>query len=110
MQGRWTEVEKLGVQVMETRKGVLGPEHPDTLMSMWNLSYALKELYRHVEAISDSLLQACVRLQDRLLSPTHPDTVDATADLEAWKNLYSVGSSLSGGLATIVSFGMEGVR
>ena len=110
MQGRWTEVEKLGVQVMETRKGVLGPEHPDTLMSMWNLSYALKELYRHVEAISDSLLQACVRLQDRLLSPTHLDTVDATADLEAWKNLYSVGSSLSGGLATIVSFGMEGVR
>jgi hypothetical protein len=30
-QGRWTEAEKLDVQVMETRKTVLGPEHPDTL-------------------------------------------------------------------------------
>ena len=70
-------------------------EHPDTLMSTWNLYYTLKELHRHVEAISESLLQACVRLQDRLLSPTHLNTVDATADLEAWKNLYSVGSSLS---------------
>ena len=33
-QGRWTEAEKLFVQVMETEKTVLGPEHPDTLTSM----------------------------------------------------------------------------
>ncbi|KAN0070808.1 hypothetical protein V8E54_010973, partial [Elaphomyces granulatus] len=30
-QGRWTEAEKLHVQVMVTRKTVLGPGHPDTL-------------------------------------------------------------------------------
>ena len=33
-QGRWTEAEMLEVQVMETFKTVLGPEHPDTLTSM----------------------------------------------------------------------------
>jgi Tetratricopeptide repeat len=71
------------VKVMETSKTILGPEHPDTLMSMWNLSLTLEKLDRHVEALS--LLQACVRLQDRLLGPAHPHTVAATADLEAMK-------------------------
>ena len=68
---------KLFVQVMETFKTVLGPEHPDTLMSMWSLSHTLKELYRYAEALS--LLQACVRLQNRRLDP-YRYTVDATAD------------------------------
>src|SRR5467141_1039476 len=38
-QGRWTEAEKLDVQVMKARKTVLGPKHPDTLASMHNLAY-----------------------------------------------------------------------
>ena len=29
-QGRWKDAEELGVQVMETRKRVLGQEHPRT--------------------------------------------------------------------------------
>jgi len=33
-QGRWTEAEKLNVQVVQTRKQYFGPEHPDTLTSM----------------------------------------------------------------------------
>jgi Tetratricopeptide repeat len=36
--GRWKEVEELEVQVMETRKRVLGQEHPDTLSSIANLA------------------------------------------------------------------------
>ena len=35
-QGRWKEAEELEVQVMETRKRVLGEEHPSTLTSMVN--------------------------------------------------------------------------
>jgi hypothetical protein len=35
--GRWTEAEALEVVVMDTRKRVLGEEHPDTLTSMANL-------------------------------------------------------------------------
>jgi tetratricopeptide (TPR) repeat protein len=37
-QGRWKEAEELEVQVMETRKRVLGQKHPDTLTSMANLA------------------------------------------------------------------------
>ena len=37
-QGRWAEAERLGVQVMETTKAELGPEHPDTLTRMANLA------------------------------------------------------------------------
>ena len=59
------------------------------LVSMWNLSHALKELGRYGEALS--MLQACVQLQDRRLGPAHPSTVAATADLKAWQRLYPVG-------------------
>jgi Tetratricopeptide repeat len=41
-QGRWAEAEKLNVQVMETRKTVLGLEHLDTLTSV----AALASTYR----------------------------------------------------------------
>jgi tetratricopeptide repeat protein len=37
-QGRWTEAEKLFVQVLETEKTVLGPGHSDTLISMSHLA------------------------------------------------------------------------
>jgi hypothetical protein len=36
--GRWKEAERLRVQVMESRKRVLGEEHPDTLTSMANMA------------------------------------------------------------------------
>jgi tetratricopeptide repeat protein len=74
------EAEKLFVQVMET---VLGPEHPNTPMSMWHLSFALKGLGRRAEALS--LLQDCVQLQEQRLGPTHPGTISATARLKAWQ-------------------------
>src|SRR5438045_2386777 len=35
--GEWKKAEELEVQVMDTRKRVLGAEHPDTLSSMANL-------------------------------------------------------------------------
>jgi Tetratricopeptide repeat len=36
--GRWNEAEKLQVDVVELRKRLLGAEHPDTLLSMANLT------------------------------------------------------------------------
>ncbi|KAH8696323.1 hypothetical protein BGW36DRAFT_380691 [Talaromyces proteolyticus] len=68
---------------METRKTVLGPEHPDTLGSMWNLSFTLKDLGRYSEALS--MLETCVRLQKQLLGPSHPHTIMAAMALEAWQ-------------------------
>jgi len=40
---RWTEAEKMDMQVMETRKRVLGEEHPDTLTSMNNLAFTIQK-------------------------------------------------------------------
>jgi len=37
-QGQWKEAMELFLQVVETRKRVLGKEHPDTLTSMANLA------------------------------------------------------------------------
>ena len=62
------------------RKTVLGPDHPDTLTSMNNLSHTLKKLRRHDEALS--MLQACVQLQNQRLGPSHPDTVDCYSHSE----------------------------
>jgi hypothetical protein len=41
-EGQWNEAERAFLQVMETRKTVLGPEHPDTLTSMNNLAITWK--------------------------------------------------------------------
>jgi tetratricopeptide repeat protein len=49
-QGRWTEAEKLQVQVMETFKTVLGPEHHSTLTSMNNLALTYRAQGRWAEA------------------------------------------------------------
>jgi hypothetical protein len=68
---------------MNTRKTVLGPEHPDTLTSMWNLAHTLKDQGRHAEAIV--LLEICVPLQQKCLGQTHPDTTRATSDIELWR-------------------------
>jgi hypothetical protein len=39
-QGRYAKAESLYIQVVETRKRVLGLEHPNTLTSMANLALA----------------------------------------------------------------------
>jgi Flp pilus assembly protein TadD len=49
-QGRWKEAEELMMQVVETRKRVLGQEHPDTLTSMHNLALTYQSQGRWKEA------------------------------------------------------------
>src|SRR6267378_7700476 len=71
---------------IDTKKTALGPEHPDTLTSMWNLSLTLKDLRRHDEALS--MLQACVQLRNQRLGPSHPHTVKATATLKRWQKRF----------------------
>jgi hypothetical protein len=48
--GRYKEAKELQVQVMETTKGVLGEEHPDTLTSMGNLASTYRNQGRWKEA------------------------------------------------------------
>jgi hypothetical protein len=48
--GRYKEAEELEVQVMETKKRVLGDEHPDTLTSIANLASTYRNQGRWKEA------------------------------------------------------------
>ncbi|KAF1975254.1 hypothetical protein BU23DRAFT_435962, partial [Bimuria novae-zelandiae CBS 107.79] len=59
--GRYEEAEELEVQVMETRKRVLGEEHPDTLTSMNNLAFTQQCQARYTEALA--LIERCFRLR-----------------------------------------------
>jgi hypothetical protein len=87
-QGRWKEAEELEVQVMETRKRVLGAEHPDTLTSMANLAYTLKDQDRDDEAIE--LMTSCLELSMKVLRPSHHHTQGALGTLLAWSSTGGV--------------------
>jgi hypothetical protein len=55
---------------METSKRVLGPEHPDTLTSMNNLSYTWKAMGKRADALK--LMDECLQLRKRVLGVNHP--------------------------------------
>ncbi|KIX06337.1 uncharacterized protein Z518_04313 [Rhinocladiella mackenziei CBS 650.93] len=81
-QGRWKEAEELEVQVMETRKRVLGAEHPSTLTSVANLAYTLKDQHHDDEA--KDLMTSCLNLRIKVLGPLHPQTLSALKTLVTW--------------------------
>ena len=57
----------------------LGPDHPDTLMSINNLANLLRELGRYPEAIALQV-EALAKQKDRL-GPDHPDTLLSSSNL-----------------------------
>ena len=68
---------------METRKRVLGKEHPDTLTGINNLAYTWKSLGRDVEALQ--LMEQCFELRTQKLGADHPDTIGSRKTLLKWK-------------------------
>jgi hypothetical protein len=82
-QGRWKEAEELNVQVMETRKRVLGQKHPSTLTSMANLAYTWKSQGRDKEAID--LMKEAERLQRDVLGSGHPHSMGSAQTLYEWQ-------------------------
>ncbi|KAN0077438.1 hypothetical protein V8E54_005742 [Elaphomyces granulatus] len=93
VQGRWTEAEKLEMQVIETRKAVLGPEHPDILTGMANLASTFWNQGRWMEAeklevqvmekriAAEKLEVQVMETRKAVLGPEHPDTLTSTANL-----------------------------
>src|SRR3984957_8106013 len=77
--GRWKEAEKLSVLVMETRKQVLGEEHPDTLMSMNNLASTYWNQGRSKEA--EVLQVSVMETRKRVLGEEHPGTLVSMGNL-----------------------------
>jgi hypothetical protein len=82
-QGRWNEAEQLELEVMESRKKKLGPEHPDTLTSMANLAFTWKSQGRSNDALA--LMTKCVESCKVVLGLDHPDTKSSSQTLEEWR-------------------------
>ena len=71
------------MQVIETRKRVLGAEYPDTLSSMNNLAFTWKSQDRDVEALE--LIKACLLLRKQKLGTDYPDTISSLEVLSGWE-------------------------
>ncbi|KAF2022483.1 hypothetical protein EK21DRAFT_83286 [Setomelanomma holmii] len=77
--GRYNEAEELFVQVMETRKRVLGKEHPFTLTSMANLAsmYRNQGRWKGAEELEVQVMET----SSRVLGKEHPSTLTSMAHL-----------------------------
>jgi hypothetical protein len=64
-------------EVLAGSKLVLGPEHPRTLATVFNLENSLRGQKRHAEA--EAMLRDVLAVQKRVLGPEHPDTLSATS-------------------------------
>jgi tetratricopeptide (TPR) repeat protein len=84
--GRYNEAEMSFVQVMETRKRVLGAEHLDTLTSMANLASTYRNQGRWKEA--EELEVQVMETRKRVLGAEHPSTLTSMNNLAfMWKEL-----------------------
>jgi tetratricopeptide (TPR) repeat protein len=77
--GLAAEAEQQAKLALETRRRVLGYEHPDTLMSMHSLANAYSRQGRRAEA--ESLHRKTLELRRRALGPEHPDTLASMNNL-----------------------------
>ena len=84
-EGRWTEAEELQMQEIETRKQVLGPEHPDTLSSMSDLAAVYWKQGRYKEA--EELFLQVLETRKQALGSVHPSTLTSMSSLASicWK-------------------------
>jgi hypothetical protein len=67
---------------MQTRRRVLGGEHPDTLITMHNVAFILQSQARYKEVIS--LMERCFQSRQQVLGEQHPDTQLSLNALSSW--------------------------
>ena len=60
-------------RALTARERVLGPDHPDTLISVNNLAFLYESTGRYGEA--EPLYQRALTARERVLGPEHPDTL-----------------------------------
>ena len=91
---RLDEAEELEVRVLNGRKKVLGPEHPDTLSSMANLAIMYDDLNRLDEA--EELEVRVLNGRKQVLGAEHPDTLWSMEDLaRTWKKQDNLKNAIS---------------
>jgi tetratricopeptide (TPR) repeat protein len=77
--GQYQEAEVMHRQVLQSREKVLGPEHPDTLVSVSNLGSVLKRQGKYEEA--EVMHQRELLIREKVLGPGHPDTLTSISNL-----------------------------
>jgi non-specific serine/threonine protein kinase/serine/threonine-protein kinase len=76
---QYAQSEALLKPLLETRRRVLGPDHPDTLGTMSSLVdvYVFQRKYDKAEELASELLEK----RQRVLGPDNPDTLNTGAEL-----------------------------
>ena len=94
--GRYNEAEKQFLEAYETRKRVLGLEHPVTLISMGNLASTYWNQGRWKEAAELGIY--VIELEKRVLGLEHPNTLISISNLAStyrnqgrWKEAAELG-------------------
>ncbi|KIJ93719.1 hypothetical protein K443DRAFT_684247 [Laccaria amethystina LaAM-08-1] len=90
--GKYTEAEKLEMQVLDARNKILGVEHPDTIRAMANLAATYWNLGKYTEA--EKLKIQVLDGRCRILGVEHPHTIRAMGDLAS--TYYNLGKYTEG--------------
>ncbi|KAI1320991.1 hypothetical protein F5Y16DRAFT_417212 [Xylariaceae sp. FL0255] len=77
--GKYSQAEHLYRQTLELRERVLGRENPDTLTSMNNLAFVLRNQGRYEQA--EAMYRQTLELKERVLGRENPSTLTSTNNL-----------------------------
>jgi tetratricopeptide (TPR) repeat protein len=69
-QGKYEAAEEMHQRALELKERVLGPEHPSTLTSMYNLAGVLRDQGKYEAA--EEMHRRALELCERVLGPEHP--------------------------------------
>jgi tetratricopeptide (TPR) repeat protein len=78
--GKYTEAEKLEIQVLDVRNRILGVEHPHTILAMENLAATLRSLGKYKEA--DKLVIQAQEVNSRVIGATSPYAIATMANVQ----------------------------
>jgi tetratricopeptide (TPR) repeat protein len=78
-QGRYNLAYERGLDALSTREDVLGPEHPNTLMSINNLAGVLYDQGKYETA--EKMHLRTLELREKTLGPEHHDTLASMGNL-----------------------------
>lgn len=81
MQGRYDKAMSVGKKLFEDQHSLLGPSHPNTLITSTELAGLHLRREENAEAID--LLEQTASIQEQTFGPSHPETIHALSNLAA---------------------------
>ena len=77
--GEYAKAEPLYQEALRICRKVLGPEHPGTALSLYNLGSLYQSMGQYAKA--EPLYQEALRIRQKVLGPEHPDTATSLDSL-----------------------------